>query len=190
MIDEIINAINELLKTKCRVLVAIDGRCASGKTTLAANLSRHMDCTVLHMDDFFPQPHQRTFERLSQPGGNVDYERFEDEILIPIISGDKILDYRVYDCQSQIILPAVKVKIAPVAIVEGSYSCHPRLFDYYDLRVFLSVSEKTQLQRLEKRSPQKMDDFLRRWIPLEELYFEKTSVPQKCDLVFETDELF
>jgi adenylylsulfate kinase-like enzyme len=42
-----------LLKEKQYVLVAIDGRCASGKTTLAAALKEKLSCEIIHMDDFF-----------------------------------------------------------------------------------------------------------------------------------------
>ena len=46
------------------LLVAIDGRCASGKSTLAKDLQKQLDCNVIHMDDFYLQPHQRTTKRL------------------------------------------------------------------------------------------------------------------------------
>ena len=45
------------------LLVAIDGRCASGKSTLAKDLQKQLDCNVIHMDDFYLQPHQRTTKR-------------------------------------------------------------------------------------------------------------------------------
>ena len=51
--------IAELLLQKERVIVGIDGCCASGKTTLADKLSRSFDCNVFHMDDFFLRPGQR-----------------------------------------------------------------------------------------------------------------------------------
>ena len=57
-------------------LLAIDGRCAAGKTTLAAQLARLSGCTVVPMDHFFLRPEQRTEERFLEPGGNVDRERF------------------------------------------------------------------------------------------------------------------
>lgn len=41
------------------ILIAIDGRCASGKTTLAAMVQKlygSKNCDVLHMDDFFFAP--------------------------------------------------------------------------------------------------------------------------------------
>lgn len=34
------------------LLVAIDGRCASGKSTLAKDLQKQLDCNVIHMDEF------------------------------------------------------------------------------------------------------------------------------------------
>ena len=68
--------IDELLEQKNMVIVAIDGPCTSGKTTLAAKLAEIYDCNVFHMDNFFLRPEQRTAQRLSAPGENVDHERF------------------------------------------------------------------------------------------------------------------
>ena len=47
--------------------VAIDRPCASGKSTLGAALSEIYGCALIHMDDFFLRPEQRTSQRLSQP---------------------------------------------------------------------------------------------------------------------------
>ena len=33
-------------------IIAIDGRCAAGKTTLAARLGKELGGDVIHMDDF------------------------------------------------------------------------------------------------------------------------------------------
>ena len=53
-------AIKKLILTagqeKPRVIVAIDGRCAAGKTTLADHLKQELGTTVFHMDDFFSPP--------------------------------------------------------------------------------------------------------------------------------------
>ena len=62
-------------------VAAIDGRCASGKTTLAKALAKETGAGVIHMDDFFLPEELRTKERLSSPGGNVHYERFREEVL-------------------------------------------------------------------------------------------------------------
>ena len=48
-------------------ILAIDGRCASGKTTLANELSQSLSCNVVHMDDFYLPFALRTPERMAQP---------------------------------------------------------------------------------------------------------------------------
>ena len=170
-------------KEKSRVIVAIDGRCAAGKTTLANHLKRELDCTVFHMDDFFLRPEQRTAERLRTPGGNVDYERFADEILHPVRDGSKYVELRAYDCASQTLHEAVRVPVGRIVLVEGSYSCHPTLWDCYDLHVFLTVSPDVQRKRiLERNGEEKLAVFLNRWIPMEERYFEAFDVQEKCYL--------
>ena len=46
------------------LLIAIDGRCASGKTTLASRIKEEINCNVIHMDYFFLRPEQRTEDNL------------------------------------------------------------------------------------------------------------------------------
>lgn len=68
-----------------RAVAAIDGNAAAGKSTLAARIAAFFapqySVNVFHMDDFFLPGALRTPERLAEPGGNVHYERFQDEVL-------------------------------------------------------------------------------------------------------------
>ena len=73
------------MQKEAPLVIAIDGRCAAGKTTLAARLKDERNCNVIHMDHFFLQQEQRTEKRLKEPGGNVDYERFVKEVILPAI---------------------------------------------------------------------------------------------------------
>ena len=123
VLDPVLDAIRPLLDRQERVLVAIDGRCGAGKTTLAARLQAELPCRVFHMDDFFLQPYQRTPERLQAPGGNVDHERFLQEVLLPAARGEAVV-YRPYLCAREVLGPAVSVPPARLTIVEGSYACH------------------------------------------------------------------
>ena len=76
--------IENQMKRKRPLVIALDGRCGSGKSTLSRRLSDTYPCSVIHMDDFFLRPEQRTEERLSETGGNIDYERFEEEVIRPL----------------------------------------------------------------------------------------------------------
>lgn len=143
----LLRRIRALAAAQPRVLVAIDGRCAAGKTTLAASLQAQLACNVFHMDDFFLRPEQRTPERLRQPGGNVDFERFLTEVLRPLRDGAPVT-YRPYDCRTQQLCAPVHAEARPVNLIEGSYSCHPALWDLYDLHVFLSVGRRSSTAAL------------------------------------------
>ncbi len=170
-----------------QVLAALDGRCAAGKTTLAGKLEKRINCTVFHMDDFFLRPEQRSKERLNTPGGNVDYERFCEEILVPLKNGALEISYQAYDCHKQRLLRPVTVAPAQIVLIEGSYSCHPELWDFYSLRIFLTVKPEEQLRRIAGRGGQEsLRQFRERWIPLEEKYFAAYQVRERCDLCFET----
>ena len=150
------------------VIVAIDGRCASGKTTLCSFIEQKTGYTVLHLDHFFLQLHQRTPQRLAQPGGNVDYERFWQQVMVPLRQGVSF-SYRPYDCSVQQLTDAVEVLPTSIVFVEGSYSCHPALWKGYDLHIFLTVQPTEQLRRIAIRNGQQgLKVFQERWIPLEE----------------------
>ncbi len=173
--------IDEILKTKS-MIVAVDGGSASGKTTLGEILKEVYDCTVLHMDDFFLRPEQRTPERFAEVGGNIDRERFLEEVLIPLHENEPI-HYRRFDCATFTLCPPTTITPEQLTIVEGAYSMHPELAGYYDLSVFLDISPELQKKRIERRNTSQMAKrFFEEWIPLEKTYFSQMQVEQRCDL--------
>ena len=74
----------ELIASNRPLVVAIDGRCAAGKSSFAQKLQEETGCNVVSMDHFFLPPERRTPERLAEPGGNVDWERCLEEVLRPL----------------------------------------------------------------------------------------------------------
>ena len=176
-----------LSRSSSPVTVALDGRCASGKSTLAQMLSRIYPCNVFHMDDFFLPPHRRTPERLREPGGNVDRERFCREIMIPLRQGGSF-SYGIYSCHTGKTTPSPQITPKPLNIVEGSYSLHPLMQEQYDLRFFLTCSPQVQKQRiLERNGEEMLAHFIEQWIPMEETYFETFSIPSLCQKIIYTD---
>ena len=147
-----IDRVERLLAEGRCAFVAIDGPCASGKTVFAASLHERFGGNVLHMDDFFLRPEQRTPERFAEPGGNVDRERFEAEVLKPLAAG-KAVRYRPWDCHTGDFATSRSVEPAALTVVEGSYSMHPALRGYYDLTMCLIVDPSERLRRLEARNP-------------------------------------
>lgn len=184
MLDTVFSQIERLAAKNEPLIVAIDGRCAAGKTTLAEELRKAIPCNVFHMDDFFLRAEQRTRERYLECGGNSDRERFLSEVLLPTVRGEDVL-YAPFDCRTMLQKHAEKIKAAHINIVEGTYSAHPELWKYYDLHIFLTVSPEKQLERIARRGGD-TEAFRTRWIPLEENYFSGFDIEKRCELRFET----
>ena len=179
--DTIKKQIDSLLAEQGHVLVAIDGSCTSGKTTLAAELEKQYDCNVLHMDDFFLRPEQRTADRLLEIGGNVDYERFREEVLQPLQAGMPF-SFRPFSCRTGMLADPVEVIPKPVTIVEGTYSHHPYFGDAYDLKVYLTVSEKVRTERIRQRPAFLHKRFFEEWIPMEQQYFSHNAISENSHI--------
>ena len=152
-------------------VIAIDGRAASGKSTLAEQLSKLLGADVIHMDDFFLPQELRTVDRLTEDGGNIHYERFGREVL-PYIKFPEAFSYRIFDCSRMDYNGERTIENHCFRIVEGSYSHHPKFGKYADLFVFSDVESEEQMRRILLRNgEEKARMFAQKWIPMEERYF-------------------
>ena len=177
----ITQSIDTLLCKQDFLLVAIDGSCTAGKTTLAGMLAEIYECNVFHMDDFFLRPEQRTPERYAEVGGNVDYERFLEEVLIPLKSR-KPFSFRPFDCSTFTLAQPVAVTPKKLNIIEGTYSQHPYFGDPYDLKIFLTITTELQRQRILDRPAFLQKRFFEEWIPMEQRYFDGFQICHKSDI--------
>ncbi len=161
-----------------RLLVTMDGPCASGKTTLARKLSEAVGAPVIHTDDFVVPHALKTAERLAVPGGNCDAERLVREVLAPFQRGEPVR-YRRYDCRADRLLPEEELpKGTRILILEGSYCNLPILREFAGLRLFVDTPEEIRMERLRKReTPESLRRFREKWIPLENAYFQAYHLP-------------
>lgn len=171
------------------VIIGIDGNAGSGKSQLAKLLLKKYDCQIFHMDDYFLPFEMKIKERLSEPGGNVHYERFLHEVMEPLKKGE-VISYQPYDCQVRDYVNPVEVSPKKINIVEGVYSFHPVLQQFYDWKLFLQVHPDVQFERIrEREGEQKLQMFIDRWIPLENHYFEALAIKKLADMVIDTSNL-
>ena len=181
----ILTAALALQPTKPLVL-ALDGRCGSGKTTLANTLARQFPAsTILHTDDFYLPTADRVPGWEQIPCANMNLARLRDEALRPAYEGQPV-PYRAYSCREGRCLPVQQLSAQPLVILEGSYSHHPLLAGYETLRVFVTCSKPEQTRRLQAREGARCADFAARWIPLEEAYFAQYNVEVKADFAIDT----
>ena len=176
-------------------IAAIDGPSGSGKTTLAALLSNLYFCNLYATDDFFLAEREKTASRLAVPGGNVDHERIQSEIISNIRQQCRF-SYRPFDCKTQRLGQTIAVQPCRFHLLEGTYSLHPSYRQEIALKVFLSTEETTALGRIYDRCARLSasgtvpgalyNRYVKEWIPLEQRYFNETGLPDACDFHFHT----
>ena len=188
--QNLVEHIQEQLDTTRPLIIAIDGMCGSGKTSLAEYLSSRFDAAIIHMDNFFLPFERKTAERLAEPGGNIDYERFL-ELMVPALQEKNPFSYIAYNCQTQSYDRTIEIPACELIIVEGSYSLHKEFPKYFDLSLFLCVSYEEQLKRLEYRCQDsyKFNRFKNEWIPMENYYHDAQKVLDRVDLVIDTTNI-
>ncbi len=180
--EERVKFLCEMIEKKKPRVIAIDGPCASGKTTLAMDLKKRTDFSLICMDDFFLPLEMRTPLRFKEKGGNIHYERFIEEVIKPLSKKEEFI-YRRYSCASFSYSGSVYIPSDGLIVVEGSYALHPSFSKYWDMSVFLTVDSPEQIRRLEIRSPDKLDMFISRWIPLENEYFSAYAVSERATYI-------
>ena len=171
------------LRQKAPIIIAIDGRSASGKTSFASLLCSSLSCPVIHTDDFYLPLALRTEEIMRNYFGHMDLERLKNEVLLPLTKGESVV-YRPFSCKSQTFPSETVIPPPRVVIIEGTYSLFPTLCPFYDVRIFLDT--KKQRERLLAREGEEgLLRFSRLWIPREEEYFSTVKPEGICDFVIE-----
>lgn len=184
-IEETLSA--RLYDASAPLLVAVDGRCACGKTALAARLGDFFGAPVFHTDDFYLPFSARTTERLRQAGGHMDVERME-KTLSKAARGEA-LTYQAYNPHAEAYGPELAVPPQKLYIVEGAYALLPPLEEFYGYKIFLTADPHIQRARLLAREgEEKLKVFLSRWIPAEEAYFAACDVRSRADAAFDTSD--
>jgi uridine kinase len=156
------------------LVVAIDGRGASGKTTLAAITAALLDAAVLHTDDFFRAAAMTVAASgppLSQNAIVRYYEldRLRSEGLAPLLRGDAARFRSSDPDRDEASSRSVVVRPASIVIVEGVSSASSVLADLVHRRVVVQTPAQERLARLRRLiAPENWDEA---WLEAEDRYF-------------------
>jgi len=184
---DVIEKITQLLTIRPSVLVAIDGNSGTGKSTFAESLKEYFDCNLIKADDFFLPFDMRTPQRLQETGGNIHYER-----LLPLLQQAKkgqSASYYAFDCHTN---GTISRQIQPnrLTIVEGCYSLHDTLKDFYDLAVIFKASKPIKQSRIYNRDGEEsLKRYLTEWIPMEDIYLSNLNLKDLPTIVVDTTTL-
>jgi uridine kinase len=187
----VIAALSRVPERAERRVVAIDGGSGAGKTLLAAELRRLVDSVVVTTDDFcvvdVPYEEWRGVAPSERAHRIIDWGRLRREAIEPLLAGHTI-DYETYDYPISVIdgsvaTHSVRLKAAPVIVLDGIYSSRPELSDLIGLSVLVDVEPDERLVRHNSREDGEDLDWHEIWDPAEDYYFSEVRPPDSFDLV-------
>lgn len=160
------------------VIISIEGKCASGKSTIADFIKNNFKATIIHMDDFFLPIKRKTKARLDEIGGNIDYELVRETLLN--IKNKNISRYKVFDCSKQEYYDKEFIS-SGIIILEGVYSYHKFFRDLIDKLIYIDTDYNIRVERLKARP--NFNRYINEWIPLEDRYFDSENILYLSDII-------
>jgi uridine kinase len=176
-------------------LVAIDGRSAAGKTTLADELAARVSemgrpALRSSLDDFHPPGHkyrssQRRYSLTTYYAEGYDYTAFRQFVLEPLRQGgSRRCRLAYWDSFNDLRFPEtwIDVPSGAIVIVDGVFLLRSDLRHYWDYAIWVQIDWQTMLERAAKRDVAWVGDadvvverYLTFWIPMHELYEADTN---------------
>jgi uridine kinase len=162
------------------VLVGIDGRGGAGKSTMARQLDA---AAVIEFDDFYRPSATRLPPGDPDIGGNFEWRRLRDQVLLPLRRGETAR-YQRYDWGADAMAEWREVPALGVVVVEGNYSTREELRDLYHFRIWVEAPHDVRLARgLERGGVNTEERWLEEWMPEEERYLAAQEPWRFADLV-------
>ncbi len=171
------------------LLVAIDGRGGSGKSTFARRLERASEeMTVVEFDDFYlplAERRARTEAGDTEIGGNFDWRRLRDQVLTPL-SHDAPASYQRYDWPSDERAEWHSVPVGGIVLIEGNYSTRQELFAVYDYTIWIDAPHDVRLERgIRRGGADTRARWLTEWMPEEDRYIAAEDPAKRVDLLLD-----
>ncbi len=189
-IEKAISAIDEIIKKGNKpMLVALDGRSGTGKSTIAKKIAERLGGVEIIADDFWTGGSNDEWDKKSpkeKAALAIDWKRIRSEVLEPLLAGKSAswqpFDWKAGHGLSQNMLHSDP---KPLIVLDGAYSTRPELQDLIDFSILVEVPDDANRRaRLRKReSEEYMNDWHGRWDIAEDYYFSKVRPRKSFDLV-------
>jgi uridine kinase len=180
-------------------VVALDGGCGVGKSTVAASVAAALVASVIQTDDFFFS--NRTGDEwdactaAEKADLAIEWRRLRAEALEPLRAGREAswrpFDFGAYGYATGSGLATEVVTRQPtkVIVIDGIYSCRPELGDLIDLCVLVDAPAVVRRRRHNEREGTDEAEWHRRWDQAEDYYFAHIRTPDSYDLIVHTTRL-
>lgn len=188
------------------LIVGIDGKDASGKTTFANILGEHLsrmtdrEIVRVSLDNFF-NPRSVRSQQKDQARGCYE-DTFDDAgivqyLLDPVRSESLTYAEKIFDYATDM---AVPVKMKPLAadaivVVDGVFLQKPLFRVYWDYVVLLEVDNEVAIERGSVRDTTRIGDvrsarekYINRYMASQKLYYDECDPLRRADMVIDNTD--
>lgn len=202
LVSQLADAVTGLARTRQRVLVGIDGPDAAGKSTLADRIARALEQPTLRATiDGFHRPRELRYRRgeMSPEGyyhDSFDHETLVADCLAPFRDGAPRIHTARYEYRSGRPTDAAPVDVPARAVLvfDGVFLFREQLRGFWDLSVYVRVSQRETLRRARVRdldqfgsAPEIDRRYLARYLPGYALYRTETNPESLADIVVDNE---
>nr|WP_315838576.1 uridylate kinase [Bradyrhizobium prioritasuperba] len=190
------------------IRVAIDGRTAAGKTTLADELavaiSRSGREVIRTSIDGFHRPKAERYARGRTSAEGYYHDARDLKAIIALLlaplgpGGDRHYRTASFDLENDcpIAQDALSASADAILIVDGTFLQRPELRDGFDLTIFVETSERTSEQRGVNRDADRLGGmaaagqlYANRYKPAFVLYEQLCKPADRADVILDNDDL-
>ena len=187
--------------------VAIDGIDAAGKTTLANELAplieEHRRVVIRASIDGFHRPRAERYRQgPDSPQGYYedafDFASLQEALLEPLgPTGNGLYRRAAFDFRTDtpLITREEHAPLNAVLLVDGVFLLRPELDHLWDYRIFVQVDFEIALQRAMERDQPLFGDaeavrtrYLQRYLPGQQLYFQRDQPHERADVIVDNNE--
>lgn len=179
-LDELIIALD--LDQRRPLLLGIDGRPCSGKSTLADMLAEKLDADSIFLDDFFiPQQDWPKDIKPAFPFPYFHNEQFVNSI--KDLSQGQVFSYSPFDWSSKKLSSTRSVDPKKPIIVEGVSVLREELSSCYFKKIFVISDRSSELEAISKREGKALALWFDLYLPSVDIYWQ-TKPWKRADILY------
>lgn len=184
-------------------VVAINGVDAAGKTTFTTKLATKLKkkgykVVIINLDDFLNERKVR-YKDKNEFKSYINYafnlKKLENELLKPLkenMSVEALV--RVLDLENdKFLTKEYKIEKESIVLVEGVLLFRPPIVKYFDLKIFIDITNQEVIRRAVLRDGYLFKDkieerYNQKYIPIQEWYKDKYRPSQISDIIIDNED--
>lgn len=189
-VGKAISLIDEIMKKSNRpILVTLDGRSGTGKSTIAKHIAERLGGVEITADDFWVGGSNEEWDTKSpkeKAEMAIDWKRLRNEVLEPLLAGKPATWYP-FDWKAGhgLSANALHSEPKPLIVLDGAYSSRPELQDIINLSILVEVPDDAhrRTRLIGREGEDYMKDWHGRWDVAEDYYFTDIRPRESFDLI-------